>query len=200
MQMSVEVKGGQNIAWIALQHPQVARNALNVALKSARTYAAEAVVLFYNIQKSRVQQSGRLTLRYATEVNLVARMLATGKATRFMDYRPQDVYPRGVQIIIKRAAGVISYPHAFQQTMRSGHVGIFHRVGQKVKMRAGSAYAGRMRQPIKEMFGGTVGQMMTDTGVWDWLTRYAYDKLRDDLQIEYRKFTAGIGRYAPVAR
>lgn len=95
---------------------------------------------------------------------------------------PVVMYPtrqtkRGVSVLVN-AGNRVLIPHAFIATMRSGHVGVFRRVGQATRSpiqrtgRRASRYAGTKRQPIKELYTTRVVDVFHDAGfIMDVLTR-----------------------------
>mgnify|MGYP005811300885 CR=1 FL=1 len=73
---------------------------------------------------------------------------------------------KGISVVINTGSRVV-IAHAFKATMRSGHEGVFMRVGQATRApiqgyKGHKRYAGRKRQPIKELFTTQVADAFED--------------------------------------
>ena len=81
---------------------------------------------------------------------------ANGQSIPLFRFDVSFMYPTvkgGVTANIFKAGGTpLKLRHAFIAKMQSGHVGVFQREGEKVKMGRGN-YAGEYKQPIVELFG-----------------------------------------------
>ena len=87
-------------------------------------------------------------------------------------------------------------PHAFIARMPQGHQGVFIRQGPKRRMRSGR-YAGKMRQPIRELFGPSI----LEIAEWDQRSWQSWmDQAGADLEAELdRQVEVLIGRTALTA-
>jgi hypothetical protein len=195
MQMDVSLIGLENVDWMARNHVAIARNALNITLKSLRTLSGDVVVERYNIGVNKVKSSSNIRVDQARGSSLVGRMVATAAPIPLIDFKAKQT-DLGIEVVIKKGGQTFDYPHMFIAQMPSGHRGVFLRKGEPRRMKSGM-YVGRTRQPIKEQFAkGTVASFMSSTDVWSKLEIFAKERITVEIKKEYDKFIHGVGRYS----
>lgn len=128
--------------------PRAITRALNRAGGSARTFMAREVSRDMRLKVGTVRD--RLRVREAKAESLTYRLEASLKRLPLIEFQPV----RGPEPSRGRGRGVTArtttgrYPHAFLATMRSGHRGVFERVG-------------RARLAIRELKGPSIGHVFT---------------------------------------
>lgn len=129
--------------------------ALNKTAEQARTAASQEVrSAGYNIKVSAIKKSFSITR--ATGKNLVVVLRATGKPIAMINYSARQT-KSGVSINVK--TGRQTLRHAFIATMKSGHQGVFERIGAARVKGAKIVKGGKRKRPntpIKELFGPSI--------------------------------------------
>lgn len=118
--------------------PTVIRRALNRTVTPVRARAAREIAADLKV-KPRTARSA-LAVRRATSRALEATVTASGQRIPLIEFRARQV-KRGVSYDLGRGRGLA--PKAFIATMRSGHRGVFKRLG-------------RPRLPIQELRGPSI--------------------------------------------
>ncbi len=134
---------GPGFGGLKRRFPTVVMRAMNRAATSARADMSRQIASDTGLKVGDVRDQIRLEL--ATTSRLVARLTARGRRVPLIDFKARGPEPsrgrgRGVSVKLPGSKSGGRYPHAFIATMRSGHRGVFKRVGTK-------------RLPIVELFG-----------------------------------------------
>lgn len=140
---------------------KAAVRAINKTAMQARTEAVRQVRnAGYNIKASAIRQSFKL--HRATKNNLTALLTATGKPIGLIDYGARQV-ASGVSVSVKNGRKIIR--GAFLAKMKSGHVGVFVRVGKGHKTVIRNGKRIKTGLPIKELFGPSVPAALSNQAV-----------------------------------
>lgn len=126
--------------------------ALNKTAVTARATTARQIRdAGYAIKIGAIKDS--LSIRRATEAELVAVLKATGRPIPLFKYGARQT-SSGVTVNVKEGRKTI--PHAFIATLASGHQGVFLRTDKSHKKvtRNGKTYYSGL--PIKELFGPSI--------------------------------------------
>lgn len=105
------------------------KNALNRMASMTQAEANRQIRQTYNIKISALNK--QMTTIKATPANLTATVLTKGRAYPIIGFAGTAQVATGVQVQIKVNGGPKVIAHAFIQTMKSGHKGVFLRVGKK---------------------------------------------------------------------
>ncbi len=139
-------------------------SALNRAATSARAEGVRVIREHYDVKAKDVKEDIRLIK--ANKNNKVAFLRAVYRGMSLMKFRPKMTKrPRkyktgkvgGTKVTVKKGARELR-KHAFIQKMRSGHVGVFIKTGEK---------NGQGKEKIKELFGPSAAHMLRDRRVSD---------------------------------
>lgn len=125
--------------------PALVARALNRAGGSARTLMVREVSRDLRLKAATVRD--RILVRQASADRLVYRLAASLKRIPVYAFDARGPLPsRGQGRGVTAKTPARRYPHAFLARMRSGHVGVFQRVGRK-------------RLAIRELMGPSVGHV-----------------------------------------
>lgn len=146
--------------------------ALNKTAMQARTQAVREVrAVGYNIKASTVRKA--ITLYRARGDNPVAMLKARGLPIPLIEYGAKQT-KSGVSVRVK--SGRKTLRHAFMATMKSGHTGVFERVGKGHKRvtKKGRSYMSGL--PIKELYGPSIPDSLSNEAVEKTLAKFIADK------------------------
>ncbi|WP_028536640.1 phage tail protein [Paludibacterium yongneupense] len=152
---------------------KAAVRAINKTAMQARTESVRAVrTAGYNIKASAVRNSFKL--QRATKNNLTAVLTSTGKPIALIDYGARQV-GSGVSVAVKNGRKIIN--HAFIAKMRSGHKGVFVRIGKSHRTVVRNGKRVRTGLPVKELFGPSVPTALANEKVQNAVKRLIKEKL-----------------------
>jgi hypothetical protein len=177
-----------NRAIEALQHipnavPKALSAAINRAAEGARTEAVKKVKEEYVITASRVRET--IHIFKANPANLTAAITSRGRlrALSYFKTNPSKPLTRRItrQLIahVKRTGGE-TISGAFIAKTRSGHVGVFNRVG-------------KARLPVVQRYGPSVPQMMGEPRVSSHIEQESKRRLDDRIEHEISRILRGVG-------
>ena len=165
--------------YVGEQQKAVVR-ALNKTATQARTAAAQEVrSAGYNIKSSAIKSS--FAIQKASRGNLVAVLKATGRPVALINYSARDG-KNGVSVQVKAGRTVLR--HAFIATMQNGHRGVFERTGKTHKKVMRNGKVRRSGLPIKELFGPSIPQSLTNDAVQKALMKKIREKFPQILKHE----------------
>lgn len=184
--MSIEVKVEQlqkADIWLANVKDGVPKALASALNRTAQNISAEAVRKTretYDIKATDVRRTIRITK--ATKGNLTARVKSLGSAIPLIQFnvRPSKPLKRPPVVLtasVKRSGGK-PIPGAFVSTMKSGHTGVFERVGKE-------------RLPIRELFGPPTPVMLDEPGVRQHIEEQAVIRLEKRLDHEILRLLGG---------
>ncbi len=130
----------------------VARS-MNRAANSAKTVGAREIASDVGLRVGTVKEQIRLTR--ATPQQLLATLEISGRRIPLIEFHARGPYPsrgRGRGVTYKIGETPARLPHAFIAIMRSGHRGVFRRVGTK-------------RRPIIELLGPSLPQVFSKPSI-----------------------------------
>ena len=146
--------------YVGEQQKAVVR-ALNKTAQQARTAASQEVrAAGYNIKSSAIKSS--FSIIRASRGKLVVTLKATGRPIALINYGARQG-KSGVSVQVKAGRTVLR--HAFIATMQNGHRGVFERVGKLHKKVVRNGKAIRSGLPIKELFGPSIPQSLSNDAV-----------------------------------
>ncbi|TCK39661.1 minor tail protein Z (GPZ) [Paraburkholderia sp. BL8N3] len=146
--------------YVGEQQKAVVR-ALNKTAMQARTAASlEVKGAGYNIKASAIKNS--FTIQRASRGNLVVVLKATGRPIALINYGARQT-KGGVSVQVKSARTMLR--HSFIATMQNGHRGVFERTGKKHKVVQRNGKTVRTGLPIKELFGPSIPQSLSNEAV-----------------------------------
>lgn len=182
MELLVNTKGLENIA---RQFPVVASRSLNRLRSAMKTYASEIIRKDFAIKKSRIDRHIRLS-RSATPKNLAVGIRAKDSRIPLFQFANPRQTQTGVRTTVKLGNSKI-IKHAFIATMMTGHKGIFIRKGKPRKMRSGR-YKGKKRQPIVELVGPSVAELVGSEKMQQEIKNLARLRLERELASQLKHF------------
>jgi len=160
--------------------PKVVARAINRAADTAKTEAAKTVRRTYYISHKDVLSTMRIYR--ATPNDMQAAVVSKGQVVPLAKFRmtPKKPDPRRKKPIVARVMRGSGGPikHAFVARMKSGHVGVFWRVGKK-------------RLPLEQRFGPSVPEMLNSPSTIAWVERKANEKLDERLDHEMKRVLEG---------
>lgn len=172
--------------------PAAIVRALNRSAVSARANMASNVAKDVGLKVGTVRD--QITIQEATQAKFLARVAISGKRIPLIDFNARGPEPsrgRGRGVTARLPGGAGRYPHAFIARMRSGHRGVFQRVGAQS---IGSLGPGASRRrsvgawspnlPIYELRGPSLPKVFTKhmpEGL-----RHAHESLIKNLRSEIR--------------
>lgn len=162
---------------------RAARSATARAAAHLRTNSAKAIRQRYDIAAGQVKANQRVSIRYSTQNGLQAEVKFAGGRIPLYKYGgagpsgPQVDGSRLVPVMIRgqwrmahpsvagrghqlNSTAAVTFEHAFVARMKSGHVGLFERSGEK----------------LSEIMGGSVLGMLGNQEVSEWLAQEAAEK------------------------
>ena len=187
---TIDFTGTKSLDDLAKAFPVAAIRALNRTGRAAEVQANREIRRTWNISRAEVDKAishrvsgvNRISKRGVMEYRIRAR----GGRIPWIRFNPRQT-TTGVSISIIRGHRKV-VPHAFIQTMQSGHMGVFVRRGPKRTTTAG-AYknTGILRQPIIERFTISVADMFGSKKVFDRLDEFVGAKLATEMnqQVSY---------------
>ncbi len=155
-QATISIKGVQSGV------PKAIAAALNRVSEGMKTEASRAVRKRYNIRDKDVKDRGNIKVTRANMSRLEVLLTSKGRNIPLMKFSVSPTSPRRVKVVkaaVKRG-GKKPIPGAFVASMRSGHVGVFKRLGNK-------------RTPIEEKYGPAVPIMLNEPGIAEHLNAEA---------------------------
>jgi len=147
--------------------------ALNDTLRGMRTDTSREVRADVNLPAKAVKST--FTLQFATTQRLEACLISTGKSVPLVHYGARPKRPvheggrrpkRGVSVLVKRERGRKTISGSFVARMKSGHLGVFRRKGPA-------------RRPIKQLYGPSVPNILSNQPVLTRIKAKAEDRLKD---------------------
>lgn len=132
------------LAALGQRFPVAVARGLNRTATSERAVMAPAIARDMALKVGRVKQA--INIEKASAGRLVARIVARGARIPLVDFGARGPEPsrgRGKGVSAKLPGGRGRYPTAFLARMKSGHRGVFQRVGTQ-------------RTPIYELFGPSI--------------------------------------------
>ncbi len=184
--MSIEVKAEQlqkADIWLANVKDGVPKALASALNRTAEHVAAEATRKAretYDIKATDVRRTIRITR--ATKNNLTAHVKSLGSPIPLIQFnvrpsRPPKKPPAVLTASVKRSGGK-PIPGAFVTTMKSGHTGVFERVGKQ-------------RLPIRELYGPPAPVMLNEPGVRQQIEEQAVIRLEKRLDHEILRLLGG---------
>lgn len=141
--------------------PRAITRAVNTVAVSARAEIVREVAKTLNVTQTAVRKC--IAVKNATFTTLAATVRVTGSRIPLEQLGPRwSRSAAGASYMIHRAGGRVTAPGTFEQTMHSGHVGVFKRTGVRVVMEKGS-YVGKLREQIQEKAGPSVPEAIIGT-------------------------------------
>jgi hypothetical protein len=147
--------------------PAAIARALNRSIVSARVVMASAVATDMGLKVSDVKERIGLIEASAPD-RLVATLTASGKRLPLIDFNARGPEPsrgKGGGVRARMPGGAGTYPHAFIATMRSGHRGVYERVGPSSRRSVG---ARSNNLPIVELRGPSIRASSRSTSRSAW--------------------------------
>jgi hypothetical protein len=159
--------------------------ALNKVAAQVKTSAAQSMRdAGYNLKVSAIKKG--LTITRATSGRLTATVVASGRPIPLIAYGARQT-GKGVSVDVLHGRKLIA--GAFIATMRSGHKGIYVRVGNRHKrvMKAGKPVWSAL--PIRELFGPSVPDGLANKAAQDALQRLVEDKFPELLRQQIKRLS-----------
>ncbi len=161
-----------------LQHlpgeaPKAMASALNRAAQSARTEASRKVREKYYVKHKDVTSTIKIYRANPSDLSAVVTSrgnLMTLSKFRVTPKRPQPRRKAPIKVRVQRGEGG-PIKGAFVARMKSGHVGVFKRVG-------------KARLPIEQLYGPSIPQMLDSKTVREWVEQKAAEVLDQRLEHE----------------
>ena len=181
LSVSADVKGitASLNRYVGDQQKAVVR-ALNKTAAQARTAAAQEVrSAGYNIKSSAIKSS--FYIDKARAGRLVVMLKSTGRPIALINYGARQS-KSGVSVQVKAGRQVLR--HAFIATMKNGHRGVFERIGNKHKKVKRNGKIVRTGLPIKELFGPSIPQSLSNDAVEKALMKKIREKFPQILKHE----------------
>ncbi|MGN6589284.1 MAG: phage tail protein [Sphingomicrobium sp.] len=181
LSVSADVKGitASLNRYVGDQQKAVVR-ALNKTAAQARTAAAQEVrSAGYNIKSSAIKSS--FYIDKARAGRLVVMLKSTGRPIALINYGARQS-KSGVSVQVKVGRQVLR--HAFIATMKNGHRGVFERIGNKHKKVKRNGKIVRTGLPIKELFGPSIPQSLSNDAVEKALMKKIREKFPQILKHE----------------
>lgn len=165
--------------YVGEQQKAVVR-ALNKTAMQARTAASQEVRgAGYNIKSSAIKQS--FAIERAKPGRLVVTLKSTGRPIALINYGARQG-KSGVSVQVKAGRQILR--HAFIATMQNGHRGVFQRAGNGHKKVVRNGKVRRVGLPIKELFGPSIPQSLTNDAVQKALMKKIREKFPQILKHE----------------
>lgn len=160
--------------------PKAMARAINRATESARTEAARKVRALYYITQKDVTST--IKIYKASPSDLSAMVLSRGNLIALTKFRvtpkkPQPKRRREIIVRVKRGGGGV-VKKAFVARMKSGHIGVFKRAGER-------------RYPIDQMYGPSIPEMLGNSSVTGWVEEKARERLDQRLDHEINRLLEG---------
>lgn len=154
---------------------------LNRVAEGMKTEAARIIAKTYNIKNKDVKSLGNVKVTKANTSKLEILLTSKGGNIPLIKFSTNPNAPRRVKMLkasVKRG-GKKPVPGAFVATMKSGHTGVFERMGAK-------------RNPIGEKYGPAVPIMMNNQDVADHLNEQANIRISKRLDQEMKRVLGGL--------
>ncbi len=173
--------------------PVALSRAINRATEGMRTDITKTVTEQYAVRAGDVRATMKLVR--ANPSRLEASVHIEGPRIPLIRFKTSPTKPPKTKIpttrvMTSRAGGFQGYKGAFVQRMDSGHVGVFHRRGEKRIMKSGSA-AGKERQPIAEWYGPSIAEMSGAPSITQVIEQGAYSRMEKTLDHEIGRMLRG---------
>lgn len=168
--------------------------ALNRTAQSGATVAIRAIQIDTGARKQKtIRDAVRVYKAAQNQAAPVAEIATKGKKIPLIEFRTTPSSPPKRR---PRTAGVAwgplrrLVPHSFIARMASGHVGVFRRIGEKVKATRGRfAGTNTLRQPIIELTGPSIPQVFRNRSVQSQVMAKIKERLPIELARAARHFT-----------
>lgn len=152
---------------------QAAARTLNRTAITVRAEAARLIGRTYNMKITAAK--GQMEIRRATQYDLRAIISVSGRPIPLIEFDARQIR-RGVSVKVKGERKMVT--HAFLATMRSGHQGVFVRIGQPGDLVD--------RLPIKQLFALSLPVAFTQKQIMDALLAVASGRFAEVLPQEAR--------------
>lgn len=155
--------------------------ALNRAADTTKTNAIREIQKRYNVTGKALRgtdrRSGAFFVKPPTPTRLVATVTASGNPLPLAGFRPRQT-AKGVSLSVKKGAARRVIRGAFIARMKSGHVGVFHRMSPPGKRYLGKVgrhrgTPNRQDLPIDELYTTAVPGMFGEKEVQEALRKVA---------------------------
>lgn len=165
---------------------RVMMRSINKTLTGVKTDASTEVRAVITAKKSAVDATFKTTS--ATLTQMSGRFESTQKAMPLIDFSTSQTQ-KGVSVQVRKDRPRKVIPGAFQQTMKSGHKGVFWREykGEKPAVKKKIAYGAlpkRYRLPIKQLYGPRVPEILGNDAVMAPVLVKAGDRLKTNIEHE----------------
>lgn len=123
-------------------YPRVMRNALNRTVTTTITSASAKIREDLNVYDSTVKEDFAKKTVNATLASLKAAAVASGKPVKLWNFIGTTVLASSgyISIKVKKSGSRYKFKHAFVSIMKSGHVGVFERLGWRKYHVPGTTY------------------------------------------------------------
>lgn len=148
---------------------KVLSRSLNKTLNGVKTDASAEIRKELNVKKETVDSTFRL--QKATASRLSASIESTGRPLPLSKFLGTKQTKKGVSVKVKKDRSRKVIPHAFMATMKSGHVGVFWRVGKE-------------RLPISQRFSSRVPDVFSNESVMNIVLKKANERLHKNINHE----------------
>ena len=155
-------------------------NAINRGLSHVKTQALKQVKNVYTVKPAALNEAARTRVQTASTGNLAGYVSFSGVKIPLYQFNvSHDGSGKKVRAGLKKGSQT-AFSHAFVAKMKSGHIGIFERVGTK-------------RLPIEEKMGLSAAQMVQNEVIMEQLTKEAQEKVDERLNHEIDRILNGYG-------
>lgn len=157
-------------------------NAINRGLSKVKTGATSRVKQVYTVQSSALSAATNTRIGKASTGNLAGYVSFSGAKIPLYKFSVTPKQPgsgKKVRAAVKKGGGTV-FDDAFIAEMRSGHVGVFERVGRK-------------RLPVEEFMGLSAAQMIGNENIIEELEAEAQKVVNERLQHEIDRILNGYG-------
>ncbi|WP_319403150.1 phage tail protein [uncultured Anaeromusa sp.] len=164
--------------------PRAAASAINRSAETARTEAVRGVRNEYVIQSKRIRET--ISIEKASSSNLSAFVRSKGRprALTYFKVNPKNIpkrKQRRLKAQVKHSSGGGMIKGAFLARMKSGHLGVFNRLGKD-------------RFPIVQRYGPSVPQMLENENVQNHVEARSAEMLEKRMEHELSRMFEGGGR------
>lgn len=172
--LTVEVKNNVRLNEIADQFPVAMARALTRTAKSARTMASSLIRERYNIKKQDLDPAIRVI--DANRNQLYSAVIARSRRFPLIAFSARQTR-KGVTFSVTKGKRV-SMRSAFVQRMKSGHEGVFTRVG-------------KVRLPIKERYTISIAEMFNSRNINAEVERFVLENLPTEAEQQFQAIVKG---------
>jgi hypothetical protein len=118
----------RNLQRLGQQAPRAIALAVNDTARHVRSEASKGIRAEWNVKAKTIREA--IKTRPATTANPEAQVTASSKPLPLYGFGPRKL-KRGYSVRIKKGKPPTRLPKTFVATMRSGHVGLFERMGKR---------------------------------------------------------------------